>query len=104
MYLPIAVEKQPQINAAIAVVMKELAPAVQRINYEIRQDWTGEWAIYFHVLLSDEASDRDHLRDVVTRVDRRMMDELDIPSLGMFPHFSFRSQSEQDKVNEPAWA
>ena len=56
------------------------------------------------MLLSDEASDRDHLRDVVTRVDRRMMDELDIPSLGMFPHFSFRSQSEQDKVNEPAWA
>jgi hypothetical protein len=53
MYLPIAVTKQQQINAAIAEVLRELAPAVQHINYEIARDWSGEWAIFFRVLLSD---------------------------------------------------
>ena len=104
MYLPIAVKTQPQITAAIADVMKEMTPAVQRINYEIMQDWTGEWAVFFRVLLSDEASQRDRLRDVAPRVERRMWHKLDIPSLEMFPYFSFRSQSEQAEINDPAWA
>jgi hypothetical protein len=104
MYLPIAVTKQQQINAAIADVLKELAPSVQHINYEIARDWSGEWAIFFRVLLSDEASHQSHLRDVATQVVSRMSDGLDLPALGMFPYFDFRSQSEQSKLNEPAWA
>ena len=104
MYLPMAVTKRPQINAAIADVVRELSPAVQRINYEIAQDWSGEWAVFFRVLLSDEASNRNHLRDVATKVVWRMSDGLDLPSLGLFPYFDFRSQSEQAKLNEPAWA
>ena len=104
MYLPIAVKAQPQITAAIADVMKEMTPAVQRINYEIKQDWTGEWAVFFQVLLSDEASERDHLRVVAPRVLRLISDKLDIPSHGMLPHINFRSQSEQAEINDPAWA
>jgi hypothetical protein len=98
------VTKQPQINAAIADVVSELTPAVQRINYEIAQDWSGQWAIFFRVLLSDEASNRDHLRDVAKRVVWRMSDRLDLSGLGMFPYFDFRSQSEQAELTEPAWA
>lgn len=100
-----AVTKQPHINAAIADVVKELAPSgVQRINYEIAQDWSGQWAVFFRVLLSDEASNPDRLSDIVTRVVWRMTDRLDVPGLGMFPYFDFRSQSEQANLREPAWA
>ena len=105
MYLPIAAAKKPQINAAVADVMKELAPlGVERINYEIAQDWSGEWAIFFRVLLSDAASSRDNLLNATTQVIWRMSAKLDLPNLGLFPHFDFRSQSEQAKVKEPAWA
>jgi len=104
MYLPVAVAKQPQINAAINAAMLELAPAVQRINYEIAQDWTGEWAVFFRVLLSDEAASQNRLRDVATNVVWRVSEKLDLPSLGLFPYFDFRSQSEQAVLNEPAWA
>jgi hypothetical protein len=104
MYVPIAVTKQPQINAAIADVVRELSPSVLRISYEIAQDWSGQWAIFFRVLLSDEASRRDHLRDVAGRVVSRMSDRLDLPGLGLFPYFAFRSQAEQIELNEPAWA
>jgi hypothetical protein len=104
MYLPMAVTMQQQINAAVAEVVRELAPAVQRINYEIARDWSGQWAIFFRVLLSDEASNRTHLRDVATKVVWRMSERLDLPGIGVFPYFDFRSQSEQAKLNEPAWA
>ena len=104
MYLPMAVQKQPQINAAINAVITELSPAVQRINYEIAQDWSGQWAIFFRVLLSDEAASRNRLRAVVTNVVWRMSERLDLPGLGLFPYFDFRSQAEQAVLNEPAWA
>lgn len=104
MYLPIAIQAQPRINAAVADVMRELTPAVQRINYEIAQDWSGQWAIFFRVLLSDEASNQAHLRSVATQVVWRMSEKIDIPGLGLFPHFDFRSQSEQAQLSEPAWA
>jgi len=98
MYIPIAATVQPQINAAVAGVVRELAPAVQRINYEIAQDWSGQWAVFFRVLLSDEAASRSRLRDVATNVVWRMSEKLDLPSLGLFPHFDFRSCS--DKPNK----
>lgn len=104
MYLPIAVAKEPQIQAAIQAVVSALRPEVQRINYEIAQDWSGQWALFFRVLLSDEAVTQDRLRNVTTNVVWRMSDKLDLPGLGLFPYFNFRSQSEQLVLNEPAWS
>jgi hypothetical protein len=102
MYLPIAVQKQPQINAAVADVVNLLSPSVRYIRYDIGQDWSGEWAIFFRVLLSDEAV-HNRLRDVTTQVIWRMSERLDLPSLGLFPYFNFRSESEQAQAHEPSW-
>jgi len=49
--------KQPQINAAVTDVVKELSPSVKKIRFDIGQDWSGQWAIFFRVLLSDDASE-----------------------------------------------
>jgi hypothetical protein len=103
MMMPSAIAKQPQINAAVAAVVKELSPAVQHIRYDIAPDWSGQLAIFFKVLLSDEASDPSNLRDVATQVVWRMSEKLDLPGLGLFPYFDFRSQSEQAQYTEPAW-
>jgi hypothetical protein len=100
----VAVAKQQQVSEAINAVVAELDLAVQRINYEIAQDWDGRWAIFFRVLLSDEASSQSQLRGVAPSVVWRMSDKLDLPNLGLLPYFDFRSQSEQLARKEPAWA
>jgi hypothetical protein len=103
MIAPLEAVKQPQINAAIAEVVKELSPWVRYIRYNIAHDWSGQWAIFFRVLLSDEAS-RGRLREITTQVVWRMSERLDLPNLSLFPHFDFRSESEQAALNEPDWA
>ncbi|MGO9261546.1 MAG: hypothetical protein ACLQU1_35370 [Bryobacteraceae bacterium] len=100
---PAETAKKPQIDAAVEEVLKELSPAVQRIRYEIAQDWSGEWALFFSVLLSDEVSDRKNRREIVPRVIDSMSDRVYQAELGLFPHFHFRSQSEQAKHPDPAW-
>jgi hypothetical protein len=102
MYPPAEVQTQPRINAAIAQVVHDFSPSVRYMRYDIGQDWSGQWAVFFRVLLSDDAA-RDRLRDVATRVVWRTSERLDLPSLGLFPYFDFRSESEQASLHEPAW-
>jgi hypothetical protein len=102
MNVPTGVVKQQQINAAVATVQRELTPWVRHIRYDIGQDWGGQWAIFFRVLLSDEAA-QNMLKEVATRVVWRTSERLDLPSLGLFPYFDFRSESEQAKMHEPSW-
>lgn len=72
-YVPIAVQKQPQIKAAVREVEKQLAQlGVVLIKWEIGQAWDGSWAIFFRVLLTDEASKGEKLREVATSVVWRM--------------------------------
>jgi hypothetical protein len=94
---------KPRINAAVTEAVKELSPSVRRIRYDIDQDWTGEWAIFFRVLLSDSASEPENLREIAPRVVRVMSDRLDLPELGLLPYFNFRSEAEQALAPESAW-
>ena len=103
MYLPSAVTKQSEIQAAINEVERSLPQDVVRIRYEIGEDWSGQWAIFFRVILSDEASEK-RLRDVATQVVWRLADSLDFPALEVFPYHNFRSVSEQAVFREEAWA
>jgi hypothetical protein len=99
MILPLPLTKQELIRSAIAVAMREFAPDVKRITYEISQDWTGEWALFFRVLISDEAAP-----DITKRVTWRMTDLIDLPNLELFPYFTFKSLAEQAEHPEPVWA
>ena len=103
MYLPSAVTKQSEIQAAINAVELSLVPDVAHIRYEIGEDWSGQWAIFFRVVLSDDAAKR-RLRDVATKVVWGLARQLDFPSMGVFPYHNFRSVSEQEALQEPAWA
>jgi len=103
MYLPSAINKQPEIDAAVTAVERLLAPDVVHIRYDIGRDWGGDWAIFFRVLLSDEAS-KLRLRDVATQVVWRLADRLDFQALGVSPYHNFRSASEQAVLREEAWA
>lgn len=81
----------------------DLAPDVVRIRFRVAQDWSEQPAIYFRVVLADDASRGDRLAEVTGRVRARLFDELGLESLDHIPYFRFRSQSEQARLNDPAW-
>ena len=103
MNFPSAITRQPEINAAISEVVRLLAPDVVHIRYVIDQDWSGDRAIFFRVLLSDDAS-RNRLREVTTQVVSLLSERLDFAAMELFPYHNFRSQSEQTTLMEAAWA
>jgi hypothetical protein len=103
MYVPLAVAKQSEIQAAIDEVERSLAPDVVRIRYDIAEDWSGQWAIFFRIVLSDDAAKR-RLRDIASKVVWGLARKLDFPSMGVFPYHNFRSTSEQAMLQEEAWA
>jgi len=101
--LPSAVTKQEEIDAAVDRVQRIVGPEVVRIRYEIGEDWGGQPAIFFWVVLTDDAA-RRRLRDVATKVVWELSRQLDFPGMGVFPYHNFRSESEQATLQEPAWA
>jgi hypothetical protein len=103
MILPSAVAKPLEINAAISEAVRLLAPDVVRIRYDIGPDWSGDWAIFFRVLVSDEASER-RLRELAKQVVSHLEERLDFRSMGVFAYYNFRTVSEQDALQEEAWA
>ena len=104
MFVPTEVRKDLQIKAAIQTVLAEESPRVRYIRYTIDQDYHGEWAVFFRVLLSDELASRTRRNEMIGRVISRITDELDLPNLGMMPHFDFRTESEQAELKDKDWA
>lgn len=103
MIVPAAVVQRTDIQDNVRALERELKPDVLRIRYHIGEDWSGEWAIFFRIVLSDEAA-KDRLTEVATKTIRRLSERLDFPVLGVFPYHNFRSESEQAALREEEWA
>ena len=101
---PITNQQRALIEAAVAAAMKEFAPDVQRIKWEVTGDWAGDLSVFFKVLVSDEAGRRKSLQRLAPRLIDFVSNNLNIPELGLLPYFNFRTQSEQAETKEPAWA
>ena len=59
---------QEQIAKSVTKAAQQLAPDVVHIRYSFGEDWSGAGAIFFRVVLSDQASRRDHLRVIARKV------------------------------------
>jgi hypothetical protein len=84
-------------------VARDLAPDVVRIRLNVRDDWPDHPALYFRVILSDEASGPDRLLDVTRRVRQKLYEDLQLAELEYFPHYRYRSRSELAELRDPAW-
>lgn len=85
-------------------VVEQMAPAVAYIRFNFGEDWSGDPAIYFRVVLSDEAAQPERLHSTARRI-RELIDErMDSLDLGVFVYINVRSLSEQAAMNEPSWA
>jgi hypothetical protein len=100
--LPSVVTKQTEVQSAVSAVAEQLNPDVQYIRYDIGQDWSGDWAIFFRIVLSNEAS-KKRLREIATQVVWRLGERIDFTALGVIPYHNFRSAAEQEILQEPAW-
>jgi len=76
---------------------------VLRIRYEIGEDWSGQWALFFRIVFSEDAA-RRRLRAVASTVDWELAQRLDFVGMGVSVYHNFRSESEQAALQEPAWA
>lgn len=102
MLTPTAIVNKAEIDAAIAEIMSEMAPDIVRIRFNFSSDWSGDPAIYFRTVISDDAS--RHRRSEVTEQVRSWFDRrFDFLGMGFFAYYSFRSVSSQATVNEPDW-
>src|ERR1039457_5404009 len=59
---------EADLDRRVKAVARKLAPDVVRIRYEIALDSTDKEAIYFRILVSDDASREERLGEVVERV------------------------------------
>jgi hypothetical protein len=80
-----------------------LAPDVVHIRLKAGQDWSEHPALYFRVILSDEASRLNRLADVTNRVKGSLSDGLGLAELEHISYFRFRSRGEQARLREKAW-
>jgi hypothetical protein len=103
MLMPAAIAQHAKIEAEVRAVEATLGPDVVHIRHEIREDWSGRWAIFFRIVLSDNAA-KKRLRKVATDVVWRLAERLDFDALGVFPYHNFRSESEQAELRDEAWA
>ncbi len=103
--VPRAFAQEGQFDAAVAEVERQLHPSVVRIRYTLGHDWAGDPAVFFRIILSDDASKRDRLLSAANDVSAAIEQRIEpLEQWGVLPYFSFRSQSEQAQLNEPAWA
>ncbi len=99
----LSVDAKQRVSAAVSEVVRLLAPDVVHIRYDIAEDWSGDWAIFFRVLLSDDAASR-RVHAVARQVRSALAQRLDYDSMGVRAYHNFRSVSEQDALREEAWA
>jgi hypothetical protein len=104
-YIAKAFAQQPQLDEAIDQVKQSLGSDVVRLRYTLGQDWTGESAIFFRIVLSDRASRRDQLWNSTSQIETAIVQHLQpLEQWGVLPYFNYRSQSEQATLQEEAWA
>ncbi len=79
-----------------------LAPHVVQIIPTLGNDWSGEPAVFFMVILADAASRREQLLDVSNRASETLLQEVQpLEQWGVLPYFNFRSESEQAQLKQP---
>jgi len=103
MLSPAGIVREPsKINAVIADVCNQLTPDVKRIFFNYGTDWSGDEAVYFRILISDDAAST-RLRETMYKTVRLLESALNLETLGFFVYYDVRSESEQTALREKSW-
>ncbi|MCX6599140.1 MAG: hypothetical protein NTV70_22540 [Acidobacteria bacterium] len=92
-----------RVDEAVERAVLALAPDVVQIRYQVSEDWSGDPALFFKVVLTDEASRRGR-REATLRARAVVDQEVDPEQFGYRAYYNFRTLSEHLEVKDPAWA
>ena len=92
-----------QVEKRIENAKRKLGPEVVHAFHSLGTDWGGDAALYFRIVLTDEASKEEKLGDVTQKISTLLADEVRPYELGLIDYCSFRSQSENDALRDPGW-
>lgn len=95
---------EAEVRKSVEAALAALGPIAQRVNFSIGNDSDGEPAIFFRITLSDEAAKAEKLYQSTSIITSRIFDEVrPLETWGLYPFFTFRSQSEQADLQDPEW-
>ena len=97
MYIPTGFLNQTEVEKAVDKFIKTLGPEVVRVRYNIGEDWTGDPALYFRVVLADSVATSDRETSSIPLSGSRTPSSTNFSHLrnwGLFPHVNFRSNAE----------
>lgn len=76
---------------------------VVKWEYQIGEDWNGNPALYFSIVLRDQATTRERLAEVTSRIRSYIVDKVDPQGeWDLIPYFRFISQSENEQLKRGA--
>jgi hypothetical protein len=79
-------------------------PGVVKWRYTFDDDWSGDPAIFFWVVVTDEASKPQNLRQTKAAFIAMINKHVDLPGeWGLIPYFNFRSRSEQAELKDEVY-
>lgn len=105
MYVPTAFVQQTQFQSAVNRAGQQLGPDVVDLTFTLGNDWSGEPAVFFMVILSNAASRRDQLLRTTNQVSNGIVQMVQpLEQWGVLPYFNFRSEAEQAKINQRSLA
>ena len=86
-------------------VAKKFPGEVVRIRHSFSRDWDGDPAIYFRVLLTDNARRAHRLSELTERIGTILAKDLALYEqyAEYIPYFSYRTKTEQDELKDPEW-
>jgi hypothetical protein len=102
-YIARAIAHQTQFFEAIAQVA--LPPQVLSVTPTLGDDWDGDSAVFFQVILADNAVPRPQLLAFTKQISWAIVREIrPLEEWGVIPYFDFLTESERAKMKEPSWA
>ena len=107
MYIAKAFAHQTQFLAIVDQVASSLLPEVAEVISTLGTDWDGESAVFFKVILKDNAIPRSELLAFTNQVSWTIIQQVSpLEEWGVLPYFRFLTQAEYARVKEiePAWA
>ena len=91
-------QQQPFLTA-IARIATGLPPQVLSVNPTLGNDWNGEPAVYFQIILSDNSVPRSELLAFTKQISQSIVQQLrPLEDWGLLPYFNFLTQSDAARM------
>jgi hypothetical protein len=102
-YTPKGVAQPLELIKVLNRLAASWPPEVVREDHWIGEDWNGDPAINFTIVLRDHAAARERLLEVASRIQKFVDDEVDPQGQwDLIPYFRFISESENEQLKRGA--